>query len=375
MRETADVVVIGGGVTGCSIAWHLARDGARVTLVERSDIGAGSSGASPGIVRQYYADRALCRLASDGLDAYRRWREIVGGECGYRRTGFFTAVPTADEHAARAHVASLQATGIALEWMDVDTLRHRYPDCAIHDLAGAVYEPDAGYCDARTTAQTWARAARSSGAGIELGRTVQRIRVQAGRVTGVETDRGPIDGEIVVNAAGPWAAMLAAECGAALPISASRQCVATMRIAEEEGDHLPGYSDRNAGFYLRPDAPGYYVIGSLRPEDSGPTNPNNPGVAMTYAQALGYRERAARRFARLTNALPSGSRVSFFDDTPDGNPLFGPDPRVQGMFVAAGLSGHGFKFAPVFGQAAAQWLSSGRIRPEMRAFDVARVVA
>jgi glycine/D-amino acid oxidase-like deaminating enzyme len=374
MREMADVVVIGGGVTGCSIAWHLTRGGARVRLVERSDIAAGSSGASPGIVRQYYADRALCRLAADGLDAYRHWREIVGGECGYRRTGFVTAVATADEHAARAHVASLQAMGVALEWMSAETLQRRYPDLSTEDLAGAVYEPDAGYCDARSTALTWARSARSSGAGIDLGRTVQRIRLHAGRVTGVETDRGPIDCEVVVNAAGPWAAMLAAECGAALPITASRQSVAMMRIAEEEGNHLPGYSDRCAGFYLRPDAPGYYIIGSLRPEDSGPTNPNNVGLSMTYAQTLGYRGRAARRFARLTNAMPSGSRVSFFDDTPDGNPLFGPDPRVQGMFVAAGLSGHGFKFAPVFGQAATQWLSSGRLRPEMGAFDVARVL-
>jgi glycine/D-amino acid oxidase-like deaminating enzyme len=374
MRETADVVVIGGGVTGCSIAWHLTRGGARVRLVERSDIGAGSSGASPGIVRQYYADRALCRLAADGLDVYRHWREIVGGECGYRRTSFFTAVPIADEHAVRAHVASLQAMGIALECMSAETLRHRYPDLSTDDLAGAVYEPDAGYCDARTAALTWARSARSSGAAIELGRTVQRIRSHAGRVTGVETDRGPIDCETVINAAGPWAAMLAAECGAPLPISASRQSVAIMRIAQEQGNHLPGYSDRHAGFYLRPDAPGYYLIGSLRPEDSGPTNPNNVGLSMTYAQALVYRDRAARRFARLANAMPSGSRVSFFDDTPDGNPLFGPDPRVQGIFVAAGLSGHGFKFAPVFGQAAAQWLSSGRIRPEMRAFEIARVL-
>ena len=91
--------------------------------------------------------------------------------------------------------------------------------------------------------------------------------------------------------------------------------------------------------------------------------------------AARYRNRAARRFSRLTDAVPVGSRVSFFDDTPDGNPLFGPDPRVQGLFVAAGLSGHGFKFAPLFGRAVADWVSTGTVCQRMSAFEMKRVLA
>lgn len=374
MRETADVVVIGAGTTGCAIAWHLARSGAAVRLVERSDICAGSSGASPGIVRQYYADSTLASLAYAGLDAYRRWSELVGGECGYRRTGFATAVSMAQELAARAHVAALQAKGIALEWWPVEVLHRRFPDLQSDDLAGAVFEADAGYCDARATALTYANRARAYGAAIDVQCAALSIVVQGGCVEGVETERGRIDCGVVVNAAGPWAATLAARCAAPLPIAASRQGVAILRIGHETSGMLPGFSDRDAGFYLRPDSPGRYVIGSLRADDSGPTSPDNVERAMDDAEAIRYRDRAARRFARLAEAIPIGRRVSFFDDTPDGNPLFGPDPRVTGLFVAAGLSGHGFKFAPVFGQAAADWVFSRRMRPEMRAFAVERTL-
>lgn len=374
MRETADVVVIGAGTTGCAIAWHLARSGAAVRLVERSDIGAGASGASPGIVRQYYADSTLAILARAGLDTYRHWGDVVGGECGYRRTGFATAVSIAQEQTARAHIAALQAKGIELEWWPREILGRRFPDLQGDDLAGAVFEADAGYCDARATALTYAHRAHAYGTIIDIRCAALRIVVQGDGVAAVETERGRIDCGIVVNAAGPWAATLAARCGAPVPISASRQGVAIFSIGDEKSAILPGFSDRDAGFYLRPDSPGRYFIGSLRADDSGATDPDNVGRAMDDAEAIRYRDRAARRFARLAEAIPIGRRVSFFDDTPDGNPLFGPDPRISGLFIAAGLSGHGFKFAPVFGQAADDWVSGRRMRPEIYAFAVERAL-
>jgi glycine/D-amino acid oxidase-like deaminating enzyme len=377
MHETATVVVIGGGTTGCGIVWRLAREGVDVRLVERSGIAAGSSGASPGIVRQYYPDPALVMLASAGLDVYRHWRETVGGDCGYRRTGFFTAVALADEASVRVQIARLRTAGVALEWVPAEALQSRCHDLAIDGLAGAVHEADAGYCDPRATALAFADDARSHGAVIDTGYTVRRIRTEANRVTGIDTDRGRIDCALVVNAAGPWSAALAAGCGAALPISASRQCVVRVRVddhAEDADRPLPVFSDRQGGFYLRPDLRGHYLIGTLQASDSRPTDPDNFARTMNDAERLRYRNRAARRFARLRAATPVDCRVSFFDDTPDGNPLFGPDPRVEGLFVAAGLSGHGFKFAPVFGQEVAGWLRTGQMRPEMKAFEVRRVL-
>ncbi|WP_322026716.1 FAD-binding oxidoreductase [Burkholderia sp. BCC1977] len=372
MRETADVVVVGGGTTGCGIAWHLAQAGTKVRLLERADLAAGSSGASPGIVRQYYADPALVALASDGSHAYRHWRETVGGDCRFRRTGFLTAVAPEDWNATQAYVESLRSKGFALSLLSAGDMRGLCADIDADGLAGAVYEADAGYCDARATALAFAQGARAHGALIDTQCAVRGIRVRSGRVVGVDTDRGSIDCAVVVNAAGPWAARLAASGGVELPITASRQCVAIVRADDGERAPLPGFSDRRGGFYLRPDLPRHYFIGSLQAGDSGAIDVDGFDRRMGDAEQMRYRIRAARRFARIDGATPAGSRVSFFDDTPDGNPLFGPDPRLPGLFVAAGLSGHGFKFAPVFGQAVADWLRTGRLRPELRAFDLER---
>ncbi|MFM0696375.1 FAD-dependent oxidoreductase [Paraburkholderia sp. SIMBA_055] len=373
MRETADVVVIGGGSTGSSVAWHLARAGLTVRLLERKAIASGSSGDSPGIVRQYYANQALARLAARGLQAYRQWAEMFDGDCGYRRTGFLTGVTHDDWENTCRQVHQQKSDGIGVELYSPTHMRAWITDFEFDGLAGAVYEQDAGYCDARATARSFAQGAQRLGAVIDERRAAHRIHTINGRVTGVETDSGRIDAAIVVNAAGPWAAYLAATCDANLPISASRQSVAICRVkAQAEEAPLPGYSERGRGFYLRPDTLGVYVVGSLAPDDSGSVNPDAFRSQMDDDASRRYCERAAQRFSRLSDASPVGSRVSFFDDTPDGNPIVGVDPRVDGLIVAAGLSGHGFKFAPVFGHEIAALVDAGKMHADLDQFKVSR---
>ncbi|SDR62736.1 NAD(P)/FAD-dependent oxidoreductase [Paraburkholderia tuberum] len=375
MSETADVVVIGGGSTGSSVAWHLASAGLTVRLLERGTIASGSSGDSPGIVRQYYANPALARLAARGLRAYRQWAETFDGDCGYQRTGFLTGVAQAEWEHTGGQVHQQQSDGIGIELYSPTQMRALMADLEVDGLAGAVFEPDAGYCDARATARSFAQGARRFGAVIDEHRAARRINAVNGRVTGVETDRGRIDSPVVVNAAGPWAASLAATCGANLPISASRQSVAICRIgAQVDEARLPGYSERGLGFYLRLDSPGVYMIGSLPPDDSCPVDPDALRRQMNGDVIRRYCERAAQRFSRLSGASPVGSRVSFFDDTPDGNPIVGVDPRIEGLIVAAGLSGHGFKFAPVFGQEIAALIDGGKMHVDLHQFEVSRFI-
>ncbi|MGC3525896.1 NAD(P)/FAD-dependent oxidoreductase [Pseudomonas aeruginosa] len=373
LSNCKDVLVIGGGTTGCGIAWSLARAGFKVRLLERNTIASGASGASPGIVRQYYADSALSVLAAEGLRVYREWSKIIGGDCGYHATGFLSAVPIADWARVVKRVESLQALGIEIEAISADAILGLFPDGKLHGLAGAVHEPTAGYCDAVATARALAQAAVRHGAIIEEHCTVRRFLSRQGQVEGVETDTGVLQCPLIVNAAGPWAASLSATCQATLPISASRQCVAIVEILHDEGAAgLPGYSDRERGFYLRPVATNQYMIGSLMLEDSGPIDPDCLDRQMSEAAINQFTARAETRFSRFNSAMPRGSRVSFFDDTPDGNPIVGRDPRIEGLFVVAGLSGHGFKFAPVFGQAIVQAITSKTCMAGMESFAVER---
>jgi len=371
MHEYADVIVIGAGTTGTSAAWHLACAGASVRLLDKGAIASGSSGASPGIVREYYADPALSQLAARGVRAYRDWRQHYPGTCGYQRTGFLTGIPAREQAATQANVELLRATGAALEWLSAEQMQAQVPDLIIDGLAGAVFEPDAGYCDPRLTARSFAAGARDLGAVIDEGRAARRIVRQAGRTIGVQTDTGFIACAHVVNAAGPWAATLADDCQAPLPIHATRQSVGIVQV-EGVDSPMPGYCDREAGFYLRPDQPGSYFIGSLMAAEGVAVDPDSFDRSFCDANVLAYRDRAALRLKRLTGARATGRRVSFFDNTPDGNPIVGPDPRVPGLFVAAGLCGHGFKFAPLFGQAIAQWVLQGEMPAQMGVFAVER---
>jgi glycine/D-amino acid oxidase-like deaminating enzyme len=373
MHEYADVIVIGAGTTGTSAAWHLARAGASVRLLDKGAIASGSSGASPGIVREYYADPELSQLAARGVRAYRDWQQHYPGICGYRRTGFLTGIPAHEQVATQANIERLQAAGAALEWLSPVQAQALVPDLYTDGLAGAVYEPEAGYCDPRLTARSFAAGASAMGAEIEEGRAAQRIVCQSGRVVGVQTDTGFIASTRVINAAGPWAAALAADCQAPLPITATRQSVGIVQVCGPD-QLMPGYCDREAGFYLRPDSPGTYFIGSLIAAQSVPINPDAFDRTLSDESVLAYRDRAAGRLKRLVNAQPIGHRVSFFDNTPDGNPIVGADPRVQGLMVAAGLCGHGFKFAPLFGQAIAQWVVEGKMPEVMAPFAVERFI-
>lgn len=371
MPETADAIIIGGGTTGCSIAWYLARAGLNVRLLERGSIASGSTGASPGIVRQYYPDIALATLAAECLDIYLDWRTTIGGDCGYRRTGFLTGIAPADWISAAELVATQRSAGIGVHLVSVAEMRELALDLVDEGLAGGIYEPDGGYCDPRATALCFAASARQMGAVLDEFQHVRRIHTIGGRVSGVETDDHRIESPIVINAAGPWAKALAATCGVDLPITATRQAVAMIGINEHEV-RLPGYSDRAKGFYLRPNGKDAYLVGSLVASDSYVVNPDIFDQTVRDETIKRFTSRALQRFERFERATSVGYIVSFFDETPDGNPLIGAHPQVDGLFVAAGLSGHGFKFAPAFGQGISDLIQTGQTQAVFEKFAVAR---
>lgn len=362
MTETADVVVVGGGCTGASIAFHLVERGVgQVVLLEKGALASGPTGRSTAIVRQHYSNEVTARMALESLRVFEQWAERVGGTCGFVRTGFLVGVPETYRAALEGNVALQRRVGIDVRLVGVDELRRLEPELYTEDLAVAAYEPDAGYCDPVSTTASLAAAARARGARVLQGRPATGIRIAGGRVAGVETAAGPIAAPAVVLAAGPWTHRLADGVGVKLPIEPSRHPVCAFRRPPEFARPPMIYADFVHQFYMRPETGELCLVGSIDPADAA--NLADPdryeeGVGLDTITEFGAR--VSRRYPALERGFSRGGWAGIYDVTPDWHPILDAPEEVPGLFVAAGFSGHGFKLCPAVGALMAGLLAEGR---------------
>src|SRR2546422_4726174 len=206
MALTADVVIIGGGATGTSIAFHLAARGVRdVIVVDKGFVASGATGKSSACVRQHYSTTETCRMIRYSLDVFERFEELTGGgSCGFRRTGYLLGVDERMREPMEASVALQRGVGIKTRLVAPTEMREIEPRLFIEDLVAGCYEPDSGYCNPAETALGFARAARASGVRILEDTGVLSVLSEGDRVTGVHTTRGPMQAPPVVNAQVLW---------------------------------------------------------------------------------------------------------------------------------------------------------------------------
>lgn len=362
MGETADVVVIGGGCNGASIAFHLAERGAgRVVLLEKGALAAGPTGRSTAIVRQHYSNEVTARMALESLRVFQVWGDRIGGDCGFVRTGFLVGVREAERAALEGNVALQRGVGIDVRIVGGDELRRLEPQLFTEDLVAAAYEPEAGYCDPVSTTTSLAEAARALGARIVQGREVTGIRVEGGRVAGVDTHAGPIATPAVVVAAGPWAHRLTAAVGVSLPIEPSRHPVCAFRRPPDFGRTPMIYADFVHQFYMRPETGELCLVGSIDPADAAHlADPDGYNAGVDLDTITDFGSRASRRYPVLERGFSRGGWAGIYDVTPDWHPVLDRIDEVPGLFVAAGFSGHGFKLCPAVGRMLAEIVTTGR---------------
>ena len=362
LPQTADVVVIGGGVIGTNIAFHLARMGAGdVMLLERKQLASGATGPSSGLVRQHYDNPLEAEIALKSFETFRHFDETVGGDCGFVRTGFLRTVKPHNLERLKANVAMLQALGVNTWLVTGDEIREMAPYLNADDIPLAAYEPDSGYADPHLTTMGFADAARRRGARIFQGVPVTGIKVNGSRVTGVQTPQGDIAAPIVVNAAGPWGALVAGLAGVSLDLTVMHHQVAIVEAPPEvPWPHLT-VIDRLHRIYLRPETGRLTLVGASHDNYSISTDQLD-----SYSQSLTYetRNRALERLCARIPAMETGGirrgHAGVNDLTRDKHALLGPAPGVEGFYCAVGFSGHGFKEAPVVGQAMAELILNGQ---------------
>jgi sarcosine oxidase subunit beta len=354
MSGPKEIVVIGGGVIGCSIAWHLARAGARVTVLEQRAIASAASGASAGGVRQQGRDLRELPLA---IRSIARWESLegeLGADIHYRREGHLTVVEReADLPAVEASVAAQREVGLELDIVTGEDLCELAPGLADTVIAGT-YSPNDGHANPILTTHAFADAARREGATIRTGTEVTGIEVAGGRIAGVTTSAGPVPCDWLVLAAGLWSPLLAAPLGVDLPITAfAPQMIATdpmpMLLRQVLGA-------RSRMLSLKQIPTGNYVIGGGWPGDvdlaAGVATPRQESI-------LGSMRAAAAVWPALAGATVERVWVGVEALAADEVPILGPLPGVDNLTVAAGFSGHGFALSPIIGQVLAELIVDG----------------
>jgi sarcosine oxidase subunit beta len=356
MAETADVIIIGAGIHGASLAFHLAERGLRPTVLERATVASGATGRSSGMVRMHYDVEADARLAWRSLGYFADWAERVGGDCGFNNVGFLQMVDPHDLAALEANVAMQQRIGIVTEVVDAIEVRRLLPGIAIGEDQVAAYEPRSGYADPSSAAGCLMAAALGLGARLVQHAPVTTVRVDGDRVVGVATPAGDFDAPVVVDAAGAWAGRVAATVGLDLPLSVWRHDVAYVHRPPDIPRHV-GFIDFANLFYSRPEGEHLTLIAL---EDGNPLegDPDAPVDAAAPGFLARAAERIVRRLPRFDRAGVHSAHSGQDGITPDQHPIIGP-AGPDGFWLDCGYSGTGFKIAPAVGASLAELIVDG----------------
>ena len=356
MSNTADVIIIGGGVQGTSLAFHLAQRGVKVTVLEKHFIAGGATGRSSGLVRMHYDSEIDSRLAWESFKFFVDWKRRVGGECGFTRTGFIQIAARTAEPALRANVAMHQRIGIPSLIITAEDVKRLAPAFLTDDFDVAAYEPESGYAMPSDAANALITAARAHGAHLVQDCVVNGINVTSGRVTGVTTTQGLFSAPVVVNAAGAWASHINQMVELDVPCSTWRHETLFVVRPESIGPSHPTVIDFPNEMYFRPE--GNLTLVGL--EDGNPLG-ESPDSDTDHARA-GFVERAIDRICLRIPAMEQGSVHSahggYDGITPDQHPMLGA-AGPDGYYVDCGHSGTGFKTAPAVGLCMAELILDG----------------
>jgi sarcosine oxidase, subunit beta len=348
LPKTADVVIVGAGVMGASIAFDLAkRKAGKIVIVDKDHSGRGGSGRSSALIRMHYSFPAEVELALISLRMFQNWQEIVGAPGDFRKTGFVRIVHPNETARLKLNAEMQRRLGATVELIDKNQLRELEPHWNVDDVEIAAYEPDSGYGDGAGVAGDFLGAARDLGA-IYASRTqVTALQVDDVRIRGIVTDRGAISSSIVIAATGPWTRPLLHEIGYDLPIECEYHQVAILRNPPDMKGGGCACIDSVTATYFRSDAHDKFLVGDFY--GRRPADPDNFPQRASDESLEEIIERACRRIPKLGGAEVMRGVTGVYDMTPDSRPLLGEIPGVRGLYVCAGFSGMGFKISPAIG--------------------------
>ena len=345
LPPSASVVIVGGGVMGTSAAFHLAEAGVDVVLLERAELGSGSTSRAAGGVRAQFSDALNIQIAQRSLEAFRGFATRPGWEIDFKRSGYlFVLSREADVAEFEASVALQNRHGVPSRMLGASEARALCPLLAGDDILAASFSPDDGHATPEAVVQGYAFAARALGAHLRVGCEVTGIETAGDRITRVHTSDGPVATHVVVCAAGAWSRACGEMVGEALPVSPLRRQILFTEPMEDLPPDLPFTIDFATSFYFHREGPGLLMGMSDAREQ--------PGFVLetTDDWVPDLLEVASRRAPRIADAGIKGGWAGLYEVTPDHNAIIGESERVSRFLYATGFSGHGFLQGPAVGE-------------------------
>jgi sarcosine oxidase subunit beta len=387
MWNGSDVIIVGAGIVGSSAAYSLAQAGAAVTLVEQTHPAGGPSGKSSALLHAFYLMPELSQLAIRGLEILTSLPEISGEGPFVSQIGMMWVCGEDNRADWAAAAERIRGEGAQMQTLTPQDFADAAPGFALGDVALALWEPEYGYADAFGATNAIARAARARGATLKQNTLVSRLIRRGDRVVGIElADGTTMEAGAVVLAAGPWTRRLLATVGLDLPLHVERHPMAVLDAGGKARQVMPfAWCDDISCNYARPDNDGVVLAGTwagggtgIRHETAGRPrfveNPDHYMEGVEEGESVEIVETFSRRVPAMLDLGIRQGYAGLYDMSPDDLPVAGAMPGVEGLFVSAGSSGHGFKTGPAVGEAMARLVMQGP-QPILAPFSPARFMA
>lgn len=356
LPKTADIVIIGGGVMGASAAYHLAQRGVKniVLLEKESHFGTGATGRCAGGVRYQFSTEINVTLSMHSLPMIERFKTDLGQDSGYHKYGYLLVATNENIVKEFEHNVAMQnRLGVGTELLSGDEVRRRLPLMRFDDaLAGTFYHKD-GTADPNSIVMGYINAAQKMGVTALTGAEVVGVTVSGGEVRSVRTNLGEVEARVVLNAAGPWSALVAQMAGIHIPITPLRRQMFTTNPLKEVPEDFPFVIDFAQSLYFHREGEGL-LIGMSNPHET-------PGYDQSVDEdfELVNLEAAIARMPLVEKASRTAHWAGLYEVTPDAHPIYGAT-EVKGFVLCTGFSGHGFMHGPISGKLMSEFILDGK---------------
>lgn len=368
LPKASDIVIIGGGVIGCSIAMQLSKMSfGSITLLEMNAISSGATSKSGAMIREFYQIDFLIEMAKESKKFFEQ------SDINFIKNGRIYLFSKENTDSAYNNAILNKKLGVNIDVIDIKQIKNLIPEVNIDDISIGLFEPEAGYVDSVETTYKFAQNAINNGVQIFTNTKAESIEINKNGIQAIKTNKGKIKTKMIINASGAWANYINKSVDENLPIFALRVQQVILKANPAVVPMHYCLMDYSKGTYLRPDYGQTYIAGEeLGFEQNDIVSPDYYNQSSDHDVITEYKSRIVSRLPSFDNSIIKSGHAAIYDMTPDANPILGASSKIKGLFYAVGFSGHGFKLSPIVGNMIAELITKEKTDPILKKFNLSR---